>query len=271
MTDGASGNVRRFACTMCGKRCNRAPEIELSEAASLADIFVFRLMFRLYMLPRAYARGAEETAEAFYEKKRLMALHAARSAPTKIMRAGKRADAVQYVMISALALDTRGGACPALSSKLCSIHERRPATCRTVPFHYSRTEALADRHFDAFVATPGYACDVGPSADVVLESGRIVDAKAREAREKAVEIARQDRPWKEAIVRRLPRVSAPDSDLPSLRDIEANAAAGALTASMRIGWAIAVEAGLMERAGYERAAANQLACIDRELAAADCP
>ena len=43
---------RRFACTQCGQCCNRPPEVELGEAAALADVFVLRLLMRIYSLPR---------------------------------------------------------------------------------------------------------------------------------------------------------------------------------------------------------------------------
>ena len=75
-------NYRRFACTQCGKCCNRSPEVELSEAAALADVFVFRLMFRLYFLPRRLgdylrtAGGPAATAEVFYQRKRLLGAYA---------------------------------------------------------------------------------------------------------------------------------------------------------------------------------------------------
>ena len=169
--------VRRFACTSCGACCNRSPEVELSEAAALADVFVFRLMFRLYSLPRTFesGRSPSESAEIFYQKKRLLAAHAARKYAVMIMRDGRRVEHVQYLMISALALDTRSGACAALSGGRCGIYDRRPLGCRAVPFHYSRADALAESDLDAFVATPGYACETGESAPVVLESGHIVD------------------------------------------------------------------------------------------------
>ena len=42
---------RHFACTACGKCCTRGPEMELSEATRLADVFITRLMFKLHRLP----------------------------------------------------------------------------------------------------------------------------------------------------------------------------------------------------------------------------
>jgi len=129
--------------------------VELSEAAALADVFVFRLMFRLYSLPPAPERGS--SAELFYQKKRLLAAHAASAYSKKVMRDGRLVERMHYLMISALALNTRTGSCPALEAGRCNIYNRRPLGCRTVPFHYSRPDALAERDFDAFVSTPGYS------------------------------------------------------------------------------------------------------------------
>ncbi|HZC38311.1 MAG TPA: YkgJ family cysteine cluster protein [Sphingomicrobium sp.] len=265
--------VRRFACTACGKCCNRSPEVELSEAAALADVFVFRLMFRLYSLPRTFesSRSPYENAETFYQKKRLLAAHAARKYPQKIMQDGHRVERTQYLMISALALDTRSGACAALSDGRCGIYDRRPLGCRTVPFHYSRADALAERDLDAFVATPGYACDAGEGAPVVVESGRIVDRLTLQTREEALALARRDLPWKQAIVRRMKASLSAESPLPSLDEVKANAAFGAMTTSMRVGWEIAAEAGLISTNECKALIAAQAILIEREFVAGKCP
>ena len=253
--------VRRFACTQCGKCCNRSPEVELSEAAALADVFVFRLMFRLYQMPGAPQRGA--SAALFYEKKRLLAAHAARKYPKKAMRGGKAVDVTNYLMISALALDTTPGACAALSDNRCSIHERRPLGCRTVPFHYSRAEALAASDFDAFVSTRDYRCDTSEGAALFLQGGRIVDAGTLQARADALLLAERDRAWKEAIVRRMKSCS---DGLPSLKDVEANVAFAAMTTSMRVGWEIAADASLISRKNCRDLITQQLEKIERECA-----
>jgi Fe-S-cluster containining protein len=255
--------VSRFACTSCGACCNRSPEMLLSEAAALADMFVFRLMFRLYELPRAGA------GEDYYETKRLLASFAARKYPAKRRQGGKNVDHVRYVTVSALTLDAGTGACSALTNGRCGIYARRPLACRTVPFHYSRPEASAERELEAFVATPGFGCDTGAGAPIVLEAGRIVDPEARRAREDAVALAGQDRRWAEAIVRRLGAGSTAYA-LPSLREIEADAPFGATTISMQIAWRIAAEAGLIGAATCRTLIAAQAALIDRALASAKC-
>jgi len=263
-----AATTRRFACTQCGMCCNRSPEVELSESAALADVFVFRLLFRLYTLPTSPERGT--VSELFYQKKRLLAAHAARKYPKKVMRGGKRVERIHYLMLSALALDTRRGACAALEDGRCGIYERRPLGCRTVPFHYARADALAEHDFDTFVSTAGYRCDVGETAAVVLERGQIVDKGSVEARAQAETIAEADSAWKEAIVRRMKQGVVAGSPLPTLNDVEEQAGFGALTVSMRVAWEIAADAGILSVEQSQSLVRTQLETIERELANAGC-
>lgn len=248
----------RFACTQCGKCCNRSPEIELSEAAGLADQFVFRLMFRLYRLPRA------GSGEAFFQRKRLLGAYAARKRTVRVRADGKTIEANEYLAISALTLDTVAGACSALENGRCAIYPRRPFACRTVPLHYTGVEAEAASDLAAFVATPGYACDTGEDATVLLENGHIANADLHAARSDALAVAARDGPWKAAIVQRM-NVNG-GLPLPSLAQVEAHAAHGALTTSMRAGWQVAVDAGLMAAEERARLVRAQLGVIERELA-----
>lgn len=270
------GTALRFACTACGKCCNRSPEVELSEAAALADVFVFRLMFRFYALPRTLSdylreRPAELNAsEVFYQRRRLLGAHAAHKRPLKIRRNGRAVEYTQCLTISALSLNTRPGACSALEGNRCVIYSRRPYACRAVPFHYSRVDASAESDLAAFVATQGYGCDTGESAPIVTRSGRIVDESAKQTRAEALSISEKDGLWRDAIVRRMKSASPDDASMPSLREIEATASVGAATTSMRVAWEIAVDAGLLAAEEYRRLIASQLALIDRELAVADC-
>jgi len=266
--------IRRFACTQCGKCCNRSPEVELSEAAALADVFVFRLMFRLYWLPQqlgdylAFGGESAETggapAAAFYEKKRLLAAFAARKSAVKVRRGGKAVAYTRYLSLSALALDTKPGACAALDGSRCSIYERRPVGCRSVPFHYSRAEALAEAGLDAFVATEGYRCDTSASAPVVLDGGKVLAPPFAAARAQAIALAEQDRGWSDAIARRM---SGGALTLPSIAHVEANAQYGATTVSMRAAWQVATDAGFIGQAECDRLVALQLTQIGRALAA----
>jgi Fe-S-cluster containining protein len=256
-------NVQRFSCTRCGACCNRSPETELSEAAALADVFVFRLMFRLHSLPTSFAQYRGASSERFYQSKRLLNAFAAHSYRTKTRVAGKAVEYDRYLIISALALDRGIGACSALSDQSCGIYERRPLACRTVPLRYSRGEAAAEDDLRAFVASAGYRCDTSESAPVVLEDGRIADPALRDARAKALSVVQRDRAWSKAIVRRM---KAGQPGLPSLGEVEANASLAAVTSSMALAWRIAVETGLL---GVERCKAlleAQTITIDREVA-----
>jgi Fe-S-cluster containining protein len=268
------GGVHRFACTQCGACCNRSPEVELSEAAALADVFVFRLMFRIHERPRAFAgylaSGGKGSAEAFHESKRLLNAFAARKGSTRKRHGSKTVEYDQYLMISALTVDTGSGTCSALSESRCSIYERRPLACRTAPLHYARAEASAGTCLDEFVRTPGYRCDTGVTAPVVIDGNRIVDTDVRQARAEALEVADRDKSWHNAIAGRMRQKCWNDAGLPTPAEVESSAPFAATTTSMRIAWQIAAEAKLM---GVEDAAqliAMQAAAIDRELAAGRC-
>jgi hypothetical protein len=135
-----------------------------------------------------------------------------------------------------------------------------------VPFHYSRPEGLAAADLDKFVATPGYRCDAGLSAPTVLVDGRIVEEGTLAAHREALKVAEADRRWKEAIVRQMKGHGAFAGSLPTLRQIEDNASVGALTTSMRIGWQVACECGLLSREQLRGLLEQQLSLIDCELA-----
>lgn len=268
--------VSRFACTQCGKCCNRSPEVELSEAASLADTFVFRLMFRFYWLPEklsdylSLSRPEADASAIFFEKKRLLRAFAARRYPMRLWRSGKSVDYAKYLVISALALDTGSGECDALRDNRCGVYDRRPLSCRSVPLHYSRAGSRAATDLKAFVATGGYRCDTSDAAPAILDNGQIIALEIKAARDEALAVAQRDRPWSQAIVRRMKSGSSADGVLPSLEEVEANAQAGALTTSMRVGWRIAADAALIPPQDCDRLVEVQLRTIVRALAHPTC-
>ena len=256
---------RRFACTQCGRCCNRAPELELGEAAALADVFVLRLMLRIYSLPRNLADYQSENlprdqaSAEFYQSKRLLSSFAAASWPAKVQRGDKRVDYIQHLSLSVLPLDLGTGSCSALRDSRCGIYPRRPLSCRSVPLHYSRPEASAVRDLDAFTANPGFACDTGSTAPVVIAQDKIIDPAMRAARAAAMTQAKTDQLWKKAIVKAMK--AGRTLGLPTLSQVEANAQRGALTTSMALGWQIAVSAGLMSHAAYRAATEAQASAI----------
>lgn len=247
--------------------------MELSEAALLSDAFVFRLSFRIYDLPKAVSdylaalapeRTSSRGAAAYFQSRRLLRAYAALSFDAKDRRDGKPIAVSRYLTISALTLDSGSGRCWALDQGKCSLYDRRPLACRTVPLHYSRPEALAALDLDAFVATPGFACDTGPSASLLLDDGRIVDDQILTAREQGFAIAEADRGWKSAIVRRMK--SGGLVGLPTLQDIRDNSPYGVTTTSMRLAWQIAVEAGPMSSEQMKALLTAQIVAIDRQIA-----
>ena len=259
--------TRRFACTQCGQCCNRAPEVELGEAAALADVFVLRLLMRIYSLPRSLSDYAsdlprDQASAEFYQTKRLLGAFAAASWNVKVQRGGKVVDYVQYLSLSVLPLDLGGASCPALADNKCSIYERRPLSCRTVPLHYSRPEAAAVRDLDAFVASPGYLCEVSADAPMVIAEGRIVDPATVAARLAASEQAQRDHPWKAALVKAM---KAGQHGLPTPRMIEQQAARGALSASMLGAWSVALGAGLIAASDLQLLLRSQSALIERTI------
>jgi Fe-S-cluster containining protein len=241
----------------------------LSEAAALADVFVFRLMFRVYEVPRLFAPGAADdpaaaSAGAFHESKRLLAAFAVRTRIVKRRHNARTVEYSRYLLISALTLDTGAAACTALSGGLCGIYDRRPLACRALPFHYSRPEASAERDLAAFVGTEGRACDTGGGAPVVLAQGRIVDPGSLRTREAALQLRALEGRWQDSILHRLK--TGFGTSLPSLAEIEANAGLGATTTSMRVAWQIAAEAGLIGADACRALIAAQAGVIERELA-----
>lgn len=232
-----SRSSRHFACTRCGACCVRSPEVELSEAAALADVFVFRLMARLY------PAGGNDRLGQF-------AIRIAGARPT-------------FIRLSALTVDPGTGRCSALDGPLCSVHERRPLSCRTVPLHYSRSEGSLVDVYDGFLAMPGHDCDSSPDAPPLLVDARLVEPVIADARQAAVARSAGDRPWKRAIIAAMK--GGGRAGLPTLDEVRDNATAGALTTSMRIAWDIAVEDGLMTAAERTTAIRQQVGAIDRLL------
>ena len=258
---------RRFACTQCGQCCNRAPELELGEAVALADVFVLRLLMRIYSLPRslndyASALPPGQASAEFYQSKRLLGAYAAASWNARVQRHGKVVDYVQYLSLSVLPLDLDGPSCPALTDNKCSIYERRPLSCRSVPLHYSRPEAAAVRDLDAFVVSPGYRCEVSADAPLVIAEGRIVDPATAAAWLAASDQAQRDRNWKVALVKAM---KAGQHGLPTPRMVEQQAANGALSGSMFGAWSVAVGAGLIAASDLQHLLQSQCGLIERTI------
>lgn len=272
MHGSVTGNeVRRFACTSCGKCCDRGPEMELSEATALADTFVISLMFKAHSIPlserseRATQWWREQESRiplraAFEEKRRHLALFASRR------RTERRNERELYLDISAIVDDYGNGKCPALKGGLCSIYDKRPLTCRTVPLHYSRPPSVLKSYFDKFTTTPGYECDTinGP----VILSGNIVSPDMRAFRDRAVTMAKADRRWKEHLLAFMDDPEeAERAGLPTYEAVLSNSDNGYATSlPIIVGWRVAEYAGIISSAELKTVCDKQVALINAEIA-----
>lgn len=268
-----TADTRRFACTGCGACCNRAPEVELSETWALADRFIFRLMIRAYDLPASLTdlkrqRGGAMsplTQRIYLEQRASLSRHASKAYPVRLHQERGSYKATRYLYISALALDFGDGHCSALDGGRCTIHDRRPVACRSVPLHYSTPDAALVSTFDAFVATPAHQCDTGPEAELLLQRGKLVHPEYQQARDAARELMRGDQAWKAAIAAAIEDQPS-DWALPDWTDIDRNAASGATTLPIIIAWQIAREAGLVETEVYQAACAAQRSLLTQTIA-----
>lgn len=268
----ASDTLKRFACTSCGRCCDRGPEMALSEAAELAGTFVTSMLFRVYSLPLAKnAKGVVRWSEAqastlpasaaLEEARRWLGHFSVRD------KTDKARGRSLHLTISALTIDREKGRCPALSDNLCGVYAARPLTCRTVPMHYSRPPSVLGNYIDKFAAKPGYACDTSPNAPVVLDGQAIADASVQHAREEALKLAASERAWKTAIMSLMDDpVAALAAGLPTYDAVLRHSDAGSATSvSMLIAWRVAKNAGLMPSGEFEEICRKQATLLTVEL------
>ena len=264
--------VRRFACTGCGKCCDRGPEMELGESLTLADRFLMSLIFKVHSLPR---NERSETGRRWWrsqgtplgpgpaltESRRQIEAFAA------LRQVDRSRDRQVFLTLSAIVEDEQDGRCPALVGNGCSIYERRPLTCRTVPLHYSRPPSTLATYLDGFVATPGHACETADAPEV-LRGGAILSEEVREAREAALRVAKSDRIWKDALVARMETgASAQAAGLPTFDDVLTNSDRGyASMVPIHVAWRAAVKAGLMAEATFADLCRKQIAVAEAAAA-----
>jgi Fe-S-cluster containining protein len=270
---GASAQARRFACTSCGKCCNSGPEMELSEAAPLADKFIISLSLRVWALPLPKAsKRADPSAqkpgdgltdeEVLREHRRHIGHFSVRD---RIDRSNGRS---LHITISARTVDREKGRCPALVEKRCGIYDARPLSCRAVPLHFSQPDSLLGRSLDAFVRLPGHLCDTSPAAPIVFDAGRVTDASMQHARDAALELAGTDRGWKNAILSLMDDPKAAlAAGLPTYEAVVRNANAGfASSVSMLVAWRVARNIGIISRPSFEEICEKQISLLKSEIA-----
>ena len=240
------------------------------EAVRLGDVFVPALVYRLTSLPREdnEAAFASLAPHPHFEEMpgrdlvaRLRESTAVRAAGAIVSEAGWD----HHVSITTRAWGYSPG-CPALHGKECSIHARRPSTCRTVPIRYDVPAGLLVRAFrgvvDAGLASKDpWECDVSASAPVLLRDGEVVDHDYEKAREAGAEAALAEKALCEKIL------AYPL--LPPLREIYAQLRRSKVIAvSFHGALAAAHDLGLVDDAAMKTFLSAQLELLDREIAAA---
>jgi Fe-S-cluster containining protein len=263
----------RFACTACGKCCTEPPEMTILEAIGLGDVFVPAIVYRVTSIPK----DDNEAALASLVPHR----HFAGMDPREFVVRLRESSAVRaagavvgepgwdhHVSITARPWTYATAWCTALGAdrKTCTIHERRPHTCRTVPIRYDVPEGLLVRAFRGAVdagraAESAWECDVSDAAPVLLREGRVVDEAYASARGAGIEAAVAER----ALAGRI--LSSPL--LPDLRKLFPELRKNRLVSvSFHGALAAAHDLALVDDAGVKSFCTAQLALLEREIAGA---
>lgn len=264
---------RRFACVSCGRCCDRGPEMELSEATLLAGMFICSAIFKAHSLPLSechervtqwHARQGSHLPRglALAEKRRHLNCFATRR------RLERDKGREVYLTISAIVNDYGDGQCPALEGGACGIYARRPLTCRTVPFHYSRPASVLGSYLDQFVATPGYRCET-QDASVMLDGIKMVSQEVLRDRQQAMDLAKADRRWKHQLLGVMDDAAAANrAGLPTYDDILFNTNNGHATlVPMLMLWRVAEQHGLMSSSNLQSLCAQQAKLIRANFSA----
>jgi Fe-S-cluster containining protein len=262
-----------FACTACGKCCTEPPEMTVLEATRLGDVFIPALVYRLTSLPKDDNEAAFASLSPHRHFKdmdgrelvaRLRESSAVRSAGAVVSEPGWE----HHISLTARAWTYPIAWCPALDAdhKRCTIHERRPATCRTVPIRYDVPEGLLVRAFRGMVdegkaSSEPFECDTSDAAPVLLKDGACVDPDYAAARAAGLEAAVKEKELAGRIL------SSPL--LPPVREVYGLLRRGQLVSvSFHGALASAHDLGLIDDEGLKAFCNAQVGLLEREITAA---
>ena len=234
------------------------------EAVRLGDVFVPSLVYRLTSVPRddneaalaslaphPHFRGMD--AREFVAK--LRASTAVRAAGAVVSEQGWD----HHLSITARPWTYDPG-CPALVGKECSIHTRRPHTCRTVPIRYDVPEGLLVRAFRGTISET-WECDLSDAAPVLLRDETVASTEYEGARAAGIAAAMAERELAAAVLQH-PLLPPIDGVYPELRKNKL------VSVSFHGALAAAHDLGLVDDAAVKTFCSAQLALLDREIAAA---
>lgn len=268
-----------FRCTACGKCCSTSPEMTLLEAIALGDVFVPALLHKVSRVPRdgndaGMANLHVEPEFADVDRKTYLRT-TFDSMKETAAHVGSEPGWDIYFTFMARPFGyprsmTKNGkpACPALADdgKACTIHERRPYTCRTVPARYDVPVPLLSRAFRFEVERGrqklGYECDTSAEAPPFLrEDGTVTNPEYAKARADAREAAKKEQILAERLVR--------SSNVLGVRDVLRVMGRDMVVPGPFVGVLVEARAvDLVDDATVKRFCDAQIALLDREITAA---
>jgi Fe-S-cluster containining protein len=265
------GETLHFACTECGKCCGEAPEMSLLEAFGLGDVFIPSIAYKLTRIPK-------DDNEAGFASIKVHADFEGMS-PREFVKDIRESVAVRagamltgepgwdaYIFVTARPWHYKRAGCPALDGKRCTIHDRRPMTCRTVPVRYDVPESLLVRAFHGTVtkgkaASDPYECDTSDKAPVFIENGELKDQAYVRDRKVAIDAAMDEKQLGERLL-----VSP---YLPPLQEVvDRLRRSGPFSVSFHAAVVHASDMGKIDKAAALAFCGGQIGMLEREIAGA---
>lgn len=150
-----------FACTQCGKCCDKSPLANFYDLFNLADEFVFQTAHH-GLLSYNKKREAEELTQ-FYR----MIGH------TLVL---PELDAVLFYYINFMAVEYPQETCSKLKDNLCTIYSKRPSSCKLSPINDGFDDTQQWKTINIFkdkVENKDWKCDFSENAPILYKNEEI--------------------------------------------------------------------------------------------------
>lgn len=206
-----------FSCHACGACCNSAPALTFEEMASYAKDFHIRLAFQSFPLKSTdtiefpwgiHTVNSKQSAKIKENEKRLW-------------NAVKGPDGIVMIHMFPIAkAPALAKSCPKRSEDgLCSIHERRPLMCRTVPLAPAMPEFLQGMAITAFEQWGCASKKTKEDLDPLFNGFKLVNEEYRNAWEETRHSMIRDKNMSMAVMQLM---EEDFTYLPSIYEIAAN-------------------------------------------------